>query len=240
MVVSWISYTCQGASDIFHTRVVLHVRAKDGSPNTSIDPNAIGERIRQAISQSGHSQRQFAAQLGISKDTLSHYVNGRIPRADILYSISVACGVSMEWLLTGLPAYWEETHPRLDQVDAAQRMRIDTRSSLDQASDLDLRSLIRLIALVARLDDDTLLEVSKDSPAAGSIISQLKGRVFRIQPEDYQRAVDADYEVDPRRINQPEDNQRAVDADNGHTVDADYDVADHIDRPGSSQPTSKR
>ena len=60
------------------------------------------ERIRQAIEQSGKTQRQIADEIGVTEVSMSRYVSGqRIPRAKTLVNIAKACNVSEMWLITG-------------------------------------------------------------------------------------------------------------------------------------------
>jgi transcriptional regulator with XRE-family HTH domain len=60
-----------------------------------------GERLKIALKSSGYTQAKITEELNLSKNAITNYVNGRLPKADILYDIAKTLNVSMEWLLTG-------------------------------------------------------------------------------------------------------------------------------------------
>lgn len=61
---------------------------------------AIGERIDSLVPV--RQRGKFAAQLGISKQTLQNYVEGkRAPQVETLIRLQQLTGVSIDWLLTG-------------------------------------------------------------------------------------------------------------------------------------------
>ena len=62
----------------------------------------LSDRIKQAIKLSGKNQCQIADEIGITEVSLSRYIrNNRIPKAPVASEIAKACGVSVEWLMTG-------------------------------------------------------------------------------------------------------------------------------------------
>lgn len=61
-----------------------------------------GERLKIALKSSGYTQSKITEELNLSKNAITNYVNGRLPKADILYNIAKTLNVSMEWLLTGI------------------------------------------------------------------------------------------------------------------------------------------
>lgn len=63
----------------------------------------MGERIRQAREASGHSiAARFCRLTEISVSTLWRYEHGEIaPGADALARIAAACGVTIDWIVTG-------------------------------------------------------------------------------------------------------------------------------------------
>jgi transcriptional regulator with XRE-family HTH domain len=63
----------------------------------------IGSRIREARIAAGFSRAEhFARKLEIASAQLSKYELGHVePRAEKLASIARACGVSIDWLITG-------------------------------------------------------------------------------------------------------------------------------------------
>ena len=60
-----------------------------------------GKRLKIALKSSGYTQSKITEELNLSKNAITNYVNGRLPKADILYDIAKTLNVSMEWLLTG-------------------------------------------------------------------------------------------------------------------------------------------
>ncbi len=61
---------------------------------------AIGDRFLQL--RGGLSQKEFAKKLGISVRAYQYYEAGdRIPKGEELQRIAEACGISVDWLLTG-------------------------------------------------------------------------------------------------------------------------------------------
>ena len=67
------------------------------------DREAFGQRLREAIERSPLSQKELAAQLRISENTLSNYATGkRVPDALLAGVIARSLDVDALWLLTGL------------------------------------------------------------------------------------------------------------------------------------------
>ncbi|UQZ83291.1 HTH-type transcriptional regulator ImmR [Paenibacillus konkukensis] len=58
--------------------------------------------MKEALKRAGHTQNSAREVLGLSKNAVNNYARGRIPDATILLRLSQLCGVSMEWLLTGV------------------------------------------------------------------------------------------------------------------------------------------
>jgi len=69
---------------------------------TQIPTWTLGDRLRKARTVTGLTQRSFAAQLGISEDSVKRYEAEKfpIPRG-LLLGWAVACGVDPAWLETG-------------------------------------------------------------------------------------------------------------------------------------------
>lgn len=61
-----------------------------------------GERLKIALKSSGYTQAKITEELNLSKNAITNYVNGRLPKVDILYNIAKTLNVSMEWLLSGI------------------------------------------------------------------------------------------------------------------------------------------
>lgn len=60
-----------------------------------------GKRLKKALDHAGLSQLEAAKMLGLNKDSLTNYVKGRLPKAEILRELARVCSVSVDWLLTG-------------------------------------------------------------------------------------------------------------------------------------------
>lgn len=63
--------------------------------------NNFGERLKNALSNAGYSQKRATEILELSKNAITNYVSGRIPDTLILHKLAKLCSVSMEWLLVG-------------------------------------------------------------------------------------------------------------------------------------------
>jgi transcriptional regulator with XRE-family HTH domain len=67
----------------------------------SLDWKAVGRRIRE-LRGFDKTQEEFASQIGVSQSYLSTVEHGQVEvGAEVLLSVSRACGKSLEWLLTG-------------------------------------------------------------------------------------------------------------------------------------------
>lgn len=62
----------------------------------------LGDRIKEALSASGMSQRELADKCHITEVSLSRYIRSeRMPKASVLKDISDALGVSTDYLIKG-------------------------------------------------------------------------------------------------------------------------------------------
>ncbi|HHY73306.1 MAG TPA: helix-turn-helix transcriptional regulator [Bacillus bacterium] len=66
-----------------------------------INPIEFGNRLRKAIKIANTTQKDLAAEIGVSKTAINNYVGGRIPDAIILFRLSKSLNISIEWLLVG-------------------------------------------------------------------------------------------------------------------------------------------
>ncbi|RBO72779.1 helix-turn-helix domain-containing protein [Microbacterium sp. H6] len=65
----------------------------------------LGELLAKARKDAGLDQTQLAAAVGVARNSLSNYETGRsMPQFDVTARIAAACGVSLEWLATGVNA----------------------------------------------------------------------------------------------------------------------------------------
>lgn len=61
----------------------------------------IGARIREARLAAGLAQTKLAVAAGVNQATLSRWERGAIPVAEEIGAIASACGVSVQWIMTG-------------------------------------------------------------------------------------------------------------------------------------------
>lgn len=64
-------------------------------------PENFNSRLRSLIERKGLKQKEISELTGISEGAMSNYMVNRIPKADQLFRLASALGVSMEFLLTG-------------------------------------------------------------------------------------------------------------------------------------------
>lgn len=96
----------------------------------------VADRLRKARELTGMDARDFAAHVGISRNTVSNYENGKTSRIGrpMLAAWSMATGVPMKWLETGEAP----TGPEPDGGLIAERTR---RDSNPKPSDPKVRGL---------------------------------------------------------------------------------------------------
>jgi len=93
----------------------------------------LAERIKAAMA--GEQTAPFARRCGFGESLLRKYLNGAMPRADYLFAIADASGVSLEWLATGSwPVYRSDLRraldvatniePRISEPPDMQRLRL--------------------------------------------------------------------------------------------------------------------
>jgi|GEM_PF-691369 len=74
---------------------------------------AIGKNIKQFRTKKGLSQDDLAAQLFVTRQTVSNYETGRsFPDIDMLQNIAIALDVELVWLLYGKPTALEKANDR--------------------------------------------------------------------------------------------------------------------------------
>ena len=66
------------------------------------DEEYLRRRIRQAVAKSNLPVAALAKEIGVHRATIYDWINGRRdPGALRIIKLATACGVSVEWLLTG-------------------------------------------------------------------------------------------------------------------------------------------
>jgi transcriptional regulator with XRE-family HTH domain len=77
--------------------------SSDKMPERASQEKGLARRLREL--RGGSTQREFATRVDITQPQLARYEGGGVtPGRDVLAKISQACGVSVDWLLTGEPA----------------------------------------------------------------------------------------------------------------------------------------
>ena len=106
---------------------------------TGIIPEwTVADRLRKAREATGMDAREFADHVGISRNTVSNYENGKTTRINrpMLAAWSMATGVPAEWLATGKT-------PTQPEPDGGQSVECTRRYSKPQPSDPKVRVLAR-------------------------------------------------------------------------------------------------
>jgi len=71
----------------------------------------MGDRLRKAREHAGLEQRELAADIGISRNTVQNYERGRTsPRRPVVLAWAVRTGVSQAWLWTGQEGQGDAAH----------------------------------------------------------------------------------------------------------------------------------
>ena len=66
--------------------------------------NMMGERIRALLESKEMTQKELATKADITEAAVSHYIKGdRVPRSTVLSRIASAMGVSLDYLMDGIP-----------------------------------------------------------------------------------------------------------------------------------------
>ena len=101
------------------------------------------ERLKKSIDDSKCTQKEIADAIGISSHAFTKYLNGRIPKPDILYRISKYFNKSMEWFLTGENSTFGlcTEIKKADVIfDSDLKMMIDIITNLMTSNDEHVRS----------------------------------------------------------------------------------------------------
>jgi transcriptional regulator with XRE-family HTH domain len=112
------------------------------------------DRLREALDDAGMKPIELSERAGIPKSMISYYLNGKTtPKADRIYTISVALGVSEAWLLGyDVPKSRVPDNKKNDQLTKLiVRMRQDTKfynivEKLDQVPPDQLENIAGLLA----------------------------------------------------------------------------------------------
>ena len=111
---------------------------------------SLAYRIRQIMRENGLTQQQLSEVLGISQPSVSLYLQGRMPPADVLHRIAQIGGASMEWLLTGILPGEEGNRVSENSVPyGSSQVFADLWRRLPSAIQQDMITLLRHIAEVS-------------------------------------------------------------------------------------------
>lgn len=129
-----------------------------------LDIKGFGARLKLAIKDSEYTQKQLSEKLRINQDTMTNYVKGTIPRADILYNICEHINVSVNYLLTG-----ENENSNSDKVTyvPASQLKGSLRQAITEGEThknitLELTERERNLVLAFRQFDDFDKEMVED------------------------------------------------------------------------------
>lgn len=62
----------------------------------------IGDRMNKALTHAGMTHQEMADHLGVNPSTMRTWTSGKVrPRAGMLRTWAIRCGVPYEWLVTG-------------------------------------------------------------------------------------------------------------------------------------------
>lgn len=77
----------------------------------------LGWRLQRSLAHAGISVEQMAAELGVSRSTVSRWMNdrGASPRSIYVRQWARKCGVSLGWVETGAPEFMEYVQVPLDR-----------------------------------------------------------------------------------------------------------------------------
>src|SRR4029453_15028496 len=88
---------CGGQPKMIRGAATTPGQRRAGPMSTQIDANIVADRIRAVVRD---EPKAFAYALGLSLSAVYNYMNGRIPKTDVLFRIARYTGQPMEWFLT--------------------------------------------------------------------------------------------------------------------------------------------
>ena len=112
----------------------------DFSSSNGISAEEIRQRLLLIQSQNGLNQEQLAKYLKIGQPTVSKYLRGRIPPADVLYKMAQLGKTTIEWILRGEKSYFYASGTTIREPAV----------SYDALPDADIRLARRIARLPAR------------------------------------------------------------------------------------------
>lgn len=84
----------------------------NGAPGPVIPEWTIADRLRKAREHAQLEQRELAADLGISRNTVNNYEHARhSPRRPVVLAWGIRCGVDVGWLWTGEAGHGDVAPP---------------------------------------------------------------------------------------------------------------------------------
>lgn len=85
-----------------------------------------GERLKEAMGKQGLSHLTLSKISGLSETTIRKYIQGKIyPGIDSAALVAHACGVSIEWLLTGKSDKPDYSHGLAEEIKPQQHDELD-------------------------------------------------------------------------------------------------------------------
>ncbi|MDR3561871.1 MAG: helix-turn-helix transcriptional regulator [Negativicutes bacterium] len=108
------------------------------------DFSGFSDRLLLVIEEKKITQVQLACHLGISKHTLTKYLQGRIPETKILFSLSQYFNRPMEWFLNGLDSTVVPFEKIGAKLDPDLQDMINILTFLMHTDDPDLRGWVKV------------------------------------------------------------------------------------------------
>ncbi|NTV60591.1 MAG: helix-turn-helix transcriptional regulator [Chlorobiaceae bacterium] len=135
-----------------------------------LDDNGVGANLRMVFEQSGLSQKEFSALVGVHENVLSNFMNASGGRkAKNLLSEMIAMGVNGTWFLTGTgPMFMKDLHERGegdDRYAKAGRLLYEAMATLLPSQEMDVRSTVERILMSSPNCCGTGLELTDEEYA---------------------------------------------------------------------------
>ena len=141
------------------------------------DKRLLGERIRQAIKESEFTQKQVAAKLNITPNSLSNYSNGkRVPDALLAARFAQLCQVNINWLLTGVGTMFLEAEGSIKEgidgwkAEEIEQLRKDLQEL--QKENRELRELLITLSRSTASQDDKIKRLQAEVERIKATVGQ--------------------------------------------------------------------
>lgn len=94
------------------------LRPDDAGPRKGKEPMEFGEKVKAVRTMAGLTQEQFAQRLGVTRQAVSNWENGRnLPDIEVVIAMSQTFGVSLDELILGGEDMAQENDKREDMAE---------------------------------------------------------------------------------------------------------------------------